>query len=76
MAGVVNQLKGMDRKVLAICHVLLIFLLQAILYLYSRKIEKIPLLTTIVHVFILMSTIIVHGLHLQKGGKSLPSISK
>lgn len=60
------QLKKMDRKLLAMCHIVLVFILQALLFAYSRKLEKIPLLTTILHVSLFVSTMVVHAVNLDK----------
>lgn len=67
--AIVQTIKTMDRKLLALAHILLVFVLQSVLYLYSRKLEKIPLLTTILHAFLLLSTILIHAVHLQPAHK-------
>lgn len=68
--AIVQNIKTMDRKLLAFAHILLVFFLQALLYLYGRKLEKIPLLTTMLHAFLLLSTILIHSVHLQPASKS------
>lgn len=73
--SIMDQLRNMDRRTLAILHVVALVLVQGLMYMQGRRLEKIPLFTTLLHLFILISTIIVHALHLNPRGVTF-SINK